>query len=76
VFTDVDVLSSGTGQTVHEVSAGLLYSTLMANARGRARVPLEGNLEVRWAIAGSGHSAPSGVVARAGVRLFLRFWGD
>jgi hypothetical protein len=76
VFDDVDVLADGTEQTIHEVGAGLLYSTLMANAQGRARIPLEGNLEVRWVVAGRGRSAPGGVRARAGVRLFIRFWGD
>jgi hypothetical protein len=75
VFSDASLLASDTGETVHELGAGLAFSTLGVNALGRASWPLEARIVVGWAVAGSGRFAPRGVRASAGVRLFYRLWG-
>jgi hypothetical protein len=76
IFPDVDVLATGTEQTLHEAGVGLLYSTLAPARSGRASIPLEGHLEARWPFAGKGLSAPRAIWASAGVRVFFSLWGD
>jgi hypothetical protein len=76
VFRDVGLLASGSGETLHEAGAGLFLSTVQASSQGRASVPLEAHLGVKWAVAGSGSASPKGVRANVGLRLFFRLWGD
>jgi hypothetical protein len=76
VFADVEALASGTEETVHQVGAGLFYSTWAPALQGRSSLPLEAQLGVKWSLAGSGFNAPSGVQANAALRLFFHLWGD
>jgi hypothetical protein len=76
VFTDVSLLARGTEERVHEVGAGLVFSSLEAWEVGRARRPFEARFNVRWTVAGSGRDVPKGVRALVGLRLYLRLWGE
>jgi hypothetical protein len=76
VFPDVSLLAADTQETLHEVGAGLLFSTLETNALGLSSLPLEVRLALRVPIAGDGRYTPRGVRAGADLRLFFTLWGD
>jgi hypothetical protein len=76
IFTDVSLLSRGTEERIHEVGAGLVFSSLEAWQAGRARRPFEARFNLRWTVAGSGRDVPKGMRALVGLRLFLHLWGE
>jgi hypothetical protein len=76
VFTDVTLLAHGTEETLHELGGGLVLSTLSAWQEGRARLPLEARLGVRWVVGGEGRQVPAGVRATVGLRIYRRLWGS
>jgi hypothetical protein len=75
LFSDPSLLATGTEETVHEVGAGLVFSTLDAWEAGVARRPFEARFNLRWTMAGAGRDVPKGVRALVGLRLYLRLWG-
>ncbi|MSR35820.1 MAG: hypothetical protein EXR95_04125 [Gemmatimonadetes bacterium] len=72
---DPSVLERETGGTLHEIGAGLAFSTLTAWREGRAPLPFEVHLAVRRGIAGSGGAVPKGTRMEATGRVFWRLWG-
>ena len=76
LYTDVSLLAAETEETVHELSGGLLYSTVEASRAGLTSFPFEVWFGVRRAIAGAGGRTPKTVRATVGLRLYRRFWGD
>jgi hypothetical protein len=70
-----DVLGQETQATLTEVGLGLAYSTVTTWREGRARLPLDLQLAVRKAVAGSGGATPKGLRLEASGRAFVRLWG-
>lgn len=75
LFTDAALLAAGTEETLHELGAGLVFSTLEAWRAGRTSLPFEVRFAMRWGLAGSGQ-APKGFRAAVGLRFFRRIWGS
>jgi len=70
-----DVLGLESERTVHEIGAGLAYSTLEAWGDGRTSSPVELSFSVRSAVSGAGGLTPKGLTLRLGIRLYRRLWG-
>ena len=70
------VLGAESEQTVHEVGAGLAYSTLDTWLEGRTSSPVEIDLSVYSAVSGSGGLTPKPFTLRLGIRVYRRIWGS
>ncbi|MBW3534182.1 MAG: hypothetical protein KY453_03020 [Gemmatimonadetes bacterium] len=74
-FPDPSVLEAETGQTLHELGGGLVFSTLEAWREGRTDVPFEVRFGVQAGVAGSGGRTPKGVRVQTGLRIYQPLWG-
>ena len=72
---DPNELARETGMKLHQVGAGLRYTTVRKWAAGIAPKPIELHLRVIYTAAGSGGHTPVSTRVEAGIRLFRRFWG-
>jgi len=72
---DVNELARETGVKLHQIGAGLRYTTVRKWAAGIAPKPVELHLRVIYTAAGSGGHTPVSTRIEAGIRLFRRFWG-
>ena len=72
---DVSVLELETARTLHEIEAGLRYSTVSAWRQGRAGSPMELSFAVRKAIHGAGGRTPKATRIVLGLRIFKRIFG-
>ena len=72
---DPNDLALETGMKLHQIGAGLRYTTVRKWAAGIAPKPIELHLRVINTAAGSGGHTPISTRIEAGIRLFKRFWG-
>lgn len=69
------LLNYETSQTLQEVGFNATYSTLAANARGEARLPMLVRFTYFRPVSGSGGRTPKGGRLEAGVTVYRTLWG-
>ena len=75
VTLDASILDRETAQRAHQISAGLVYSTLAAYAAGKTRWPIEVSYEHTASLAGSGGRTPKITEDRLQIRIYAHLFG-
>ena len=75
VVIGADVLDSATAYTEQELGVGFTFSTISANARGLARLPIEVTYQHVESLAAEGAYLPKRSREEIRVRLYLRLFG-
>ncbi len=74
-YPPADLLNQETKETLRELGFGVTYSTVEANERGEASLPIFFRATYFHPVGGSGGRTPKGGRFEAGISLFRTFWG-